>query len=233
MIGVAPVGWFDIASDVALKIKDLSLGWCRVRYLPAASELKALGDKHRTKELYYRTHKYLALFGVPIVFSAGAFSARFVELWLGSSMRVIAFPLALLVTINFLNLTSGPAFLIFAGSGYLKPAIQSSLLGIVLDVVLSLGLIYKFGFAGAALGTSVSLLLAAVFDMEVSQGERLPVRPIAARELFQTCGMRFGGYVGAPGGTFDEKFVLVWAGRHGVAFWSDLFGTNSSQSFFR
>jgi O-antigen/teichoic acid export membrane protein len=162
MIGVAPVGWFDIASDVALKIRSV-IGLVLGPVLPAASELNALGDKHRTKELYYRTHKYLALFGVPIVFSAGAFSARFVELWLGSSMRVIAFPLALLVTINFLNLTSGPAFLIFAGSGYLKPAIQSSLLGIVLDVVLSLGLIYKFGFAGAALGTSVSLLLAAVF----------------------------------------------------------------------
>jgi O-antigen/teichoic acid export membrane protein len=162
LVGLAPVGWFDIASDVALKIRSV-VGLVLGPVLPAASELDALRDRARTRELYYRTHKYLALAGIPVVCGVIAFSARFVDLWLGPSMHVIAFPLALLVAINFVNLASGPAFLIFAGRGYLKPAIQSSILGIVLDIVLSLGLIYKFGFAGAAMGTSVSLFIAAVF----------------------------------------------------------------------
>jgi O-antigen/teichoic acid export membrane protein len=49
----------------------------------------------------------------------------------------------------------------------MRPGVQSAVLGIVLNVVLSLGLIYKFGFAGAVLGTSASLILASGFFISV------------------------------------------------------------------
>jgi O-antigen/teichoic acid export membrane protein len=159
LVGVAAVGWYDIASDIALKIRG-SLGIILSPVLPAASELNALADESRMRELYYRTHKYLALFGVPAVCYVISISNRFVELWLGPSMIVIAVPLSVLLAVNYLNLATGPGFLIFAGSGYMKPGIQSALLGLVLNVVLSLVLIYKFGFAGAVVGTSVSLIVA-------------------------------------------------------------------------
>ena len=162
LIGVAPVGWFDIASDVAVKIRAV-IGLILGPVLPAASELHALRDESRTRELYYRTHKYLAVLGIPAVVCTDAFARRFVELWLGPAMAVIAAPLAILVTVAFFNLASGPGFLIFAGQGHLKPAIQSSVLGIALNAGLSLALIHKFGFAGAAIGTAVSLFLAAAF----------------------------------------------------------------------
>lgn len=162
LIGVAPVGWFDVASDVAIKIRAV-IGLLLGPVLPAASELNALGDETRTRVLYYRTHKYLAVFGIPAVICATSFCRRFVELWLGPTMAVIAVPMSLLITASFFNLVSGPGFLIFAGRGYLKPAVQSCALGVILNIFVSLGLIYKFGFAGAAVGTSVSLSLAALF----------------------------------------------------------------------
>ncbi len=117
------------------------------------------------RELYYRSHKYLALFGVPVVCYVVAISHRFVELWLGPNFRMIALPLSVLLVVNFFNLTTGPGFLIFAWRGNLGPGVQSSTLGIVLNVVLSLGLIYKFGFAGAVLGTTASLTLASGYFM--------------------------------------------------------------------
>ncbi|MBZ5666306.1 MAG: oligosaccharide flippase family protein [Acidobacteriia bacterium] len=162
LVGVDPVGWYDIASDVALKVRG-SIGFILSPVLPAASELNALGDEARIKELYFRTHKYLALCGVPVICYVVAISNRFVELWIGSSMKLIALPLSVILIVNFVNLTTGPGFLIFAGKGDMKPGIQSAMLGVVLNVVLSLGLIYKFGFAGAVLGTSVSLIAAAAF----------------------------------------------------------------------
>jgi O-antigen/teichoic acid export membrane protein len=164
LVGVAPVGWYDIASDIALKVRG-SVGFILSPVLPAASELNALGDASRMRELYYRSHKYLALCGVPAVCYVVAVSGRFTELWLGSSMRMLAIPLSVLLIANFVNLATGPGFLIFAGSGYMRPGIQSALLGLALNVVLSLGLIYKFGFAGAVLGTSVSLILASGYFM--------------------------------------------------------------------
>jgi len=161
LVGVAPVGWYDIASDIALKVRGC-VGLVLSPVLPAASELDALGDESRMEELYFRTHKYLALFGVPSVCFVAAISRRFLELWIGPGMAMIALPLSILVIVNFFNLTTGPGFLIFAGRGYMKPGVQSAMLGIVLNVVFSLGLIYKFGFAGAVAGTSASLIVASL-----------------------------------------------------------------------
>jgi O-antigen/teichoic acid export membrane protein len=166
LTGVGAAGWYDIASDVALKVRGV-IGLILSPVLPAASELDALGDESRMKELYYRAHKYLALFGVPVVCYVVVVSKRFVELWIGSNLKVIALPLSVLLVASFFNLATGPGFFIFAGSGYLKPGIQSALLGMILNVVLSLALIYKFGFTGAVLGTSISLTVAAIFFLYV------------------------------------------------------------------
>jgi len=164
LVGVAPVGWYDIASDVALKVRG-AVGLILTPVLPAASELNALGDESRLRELFYRTHKYLALLGVPLVCYIATISNRFVELWLGPNLRMIALPMSVLLVVNFFNLATGPGFVIFVGSGYLKPGVQSATLGIVLNIVLSLGLIYKFGFAGAVMGTAAALILASGYFM--------------------------------------------------------------------
>lgn len=164
LVGVAQVGWYDIASEVALKVRG-AIGLILSPVLSAASELDALRDETRMRELYYRAHKYLALFGVPVVCYIVAISQRFVELWLGPNLRMIALPLSVLLVVNFFNLATGPGFLIFAGSGYMRPGVQSAIMGIVLNVFLSLGLIYKFGFAGAVLGTSSALIIASGYFM--------------------------------------------------------------------
>ena len=170
LVGVAAVGWYDIASDVSLKVRG-AIGFVLSPVLPAASELNALGDERRMKELYYRTHKYLALIGVPAVCLMAAAASRFVQLWIGNGLSMVAFPLSVLVVINFLNLTTGPGFLIFAGRGYLKPGVNSAILGVLVNVPLSLGLIYRFGFSGAVLGTSVSLFVASAYFIYVFHRE--------------------------------------------------------------
>ena len=163
-IGVAPVGWYDIASDTALKLRG-AIGLILSPVLPAASELDALGDKSRMRELYYRSHKYLALVGVPVVCFMAAVSRRFVELWLGPHLTMISLPLAVLLAVNFFNLATGPGFMIFAGTGNLGPGVRSALLAIVLNIFLSLGLIYRFGFTGAVIGTAGALTLASAYFM--------------------------------------------------------------------
>src|SRR5579862_325715 len=159
MVGVSAAGWYDIGSDLALKIRGC-IGVVLSPVLPAASELNALADESRMKELYFRAHKYLALCGVPAVCYAVSVSNRFVELWLGPGMSMVVLPLNALLITNFVNLTTGPGFLIFAGRGYLKPGIKSAGFGLILNFLLSLVLIYKFGFPGAVVGTSLSLILA-------------------------------------------------------------------------
>ncbi len=169
LVGVAPVGWYDIASDTALKVRG-AIGFVLGPVLPAASQLNALGDEIRMKQLYYRTHKYLAIFGVPAVCFIAAASREFLLLWLGPGMVILAVPLSILLIVNFFNLATGPGFCILAGKGDLKPGIQSATLGVVINLFLSFGLIYKFGFTGAVLGTSLSLIIAAIYFMSLFHG---------------------------------------------------------------
>jgi O-antigen/teichoic acid export membrane protein len=162
LVGVSAAGLYDIASDVALKIGS-AIGIVLGPVMPAASELGALKDDRRLFELYYRAHKYLAFVGVPVVCYVGAVSTRFVQLWIGPSFEVVVLPLVILVFVNFFNLMSGPGFLILAGNGNLGPGMRSAVAGIVLNAGLSLIFIYKFGFAGAVVGASTSLVIATAY----------------------------------------------------------------------
>jgi len=162
MVGVAAAGWYDIASDVALKIRG-AIGFLLSPVLPAASELSALGHSDGIRELYFRTHKYLALIGVPAVLYICAVSGRFVELWIGPDMKMVVTPLCVLLAVSLINLATGPGFLIYAGSGNLKPGMDAALMGIVVNVAISFTLIKWYGFAGAVFGTSASLIIAAAY----------------------------------------------------------------------
>jgi O-antigen/teichoic acid export membrane protein len=169
-VGVVSVGWYDIASDLALKLRGIpSLVLAPV--MPAASELDARNDSARITHLYFRTHKYLALVGTPVVFYTALVAKRFVTLWVGPSYGFIGLPLSILLAVNFFNLTTGPGFFILMGKGNLRPGLRSSIFGIVLNLTLSLFLIRAYGVQGAVIGTSVSLGLASAYFLVQYQWE--------------------------------------------------------------
>jgi O-antigen/teichoic acid export membrane protein len=160
-VGVVPVGWYNIASDVGLKIRripELLLS----PVMAAASELDARGQERTVEELYNRLHKYLAFVGAPLAIYVLGVSGRFVDLWLGPALHVVAFPLTVLVWVNFLNLTTGPGFLILVGRGLLRPATNATLIGLFLIVTLSFVLIYKLGFSGAVIGILLAVIVATI-----------------------------------------------------------------------
>jgi O-antigen/teichoic acid export membrane protein len=161
-VGVVSVGWYEISSDLALKLRAIP-GLVLAPVMPAASELDARNDTGRIMNLYLRAHKYLALIGIPLVVYTMLVAKRFVVLWIGSSYSFIAWPLSILLAVNFINLMTGPGFLILTGRGKLRPGLYSAILGIVLNLTLSLFLIRSYGFRGAVIGTSLSLCLASGF----------------------------------------------------------------------
>jgi O-antigen/teichoic acid export membrane protein len=160
--GVVAAGGYDIASSLALKLRAVP-GLVLAPVMPAASELNALDSQSKLADLYFRSHKYLACIGIPFVTYAVFISKPFVRLWIGPDLIFVAVPLSVLLIVNFLNLLTGPGLLIFIGIGKLKPGLYSAVLGIVINVSLSFFLIRAYGFGGAVIGTSVSLLLASLF----------------------------------------------------------------------
>jgi O-antigen/teichoic acid export membrane protein len=169
-VGVVSVGWYDIPSDLAVKLRGIP-SLVLVPVMPAAAELNALGDQDRLRNLYFRAHKYLAFIGVPFVLYIAFVSKQFVDLWVGASLSVIAFPLSVLLIVNFVNLMTGPGSLLLVAAGKLKPGLYSAVLGILLNLCLSLFLIRAYGFPGAVVGTSLSLVIASGFFLWMFQRE--------------------------------------------------------------
>jgi O-antigen/teichoic acid export membrane protein len=181
--GVVFVGWYDISGDLALKLRGIpSLVLAPI--MPAASELHARSDQSRLSQLYYRTHKYLALIAVPLASYIIFVSRDFVELWVGPSLSIIAIPLSVLVIVNFLNLTTGPGLLILVGGGKLRPGLHSAVFGIVLNVTLSLFLIRAYGFQGAVIGTSISIVAGSVFFLYLFHRETKGAFPKVIRTAY-------------------------------------------------
>lgn len=169
-VGVVPVGWYDIASDLAVKLRGVP-GFVLAPIMPAASELNAHGDESKLSDLYYRAHKYLALIGIPFVAYVIFIAKRFVELWVGPGLKIVAIPLSILLAINFINLMTGPGLFILWGKGRLQPGLYSAFLGMTLNLSLSFFLIRAYGFSGAVLGTSLSLGIASIFFLYLFQRE--------------------------------------------------------------
>jgi O-antigen/teichoic acid export membrane protein len=131
--------------------------------MAAASELDARGELAKLQELYERSHKYLALMGVPLIFFVIYVAKRAVALWLGQSLSLVAAPLAILVVACFLNLITGPGYLILIGKGYLVPGMKSALFGMALNLSLGAILTYLYGFWGAVWITSMSVVGGAAY----------------------------------------------------------------------
>jgi O-antigen/teichoic acid export membrane protein len=167
-VGVVPVGLYNMASEGASKFRRfpaLLLG----PVMAAASELDAAEEHQKLSELYFRCHKYIAVVAVPLVVF-GIFDARLlVNLWVGSRYSVIALPFVVLLFANFVNQLGGPAWSITVGRGALRPSVYASLLATVLNVVLSLALIKRYGFSGAVLGTALPMIISAFYFLKLAR----------------------------------------------------------------
>ena len=160
--GLTPAGWYDIANDLAMKIRNLP-ALLITPLMPASSELEARRDRVRAEALYYRAHKYLAVAGAGIVLVVTLFAHRFVELWLGPGFNGTARALIVLTGVQIGNLAAAPALLMLIGKGILKPAVRFAVVGMTGTLVVSTMLIASFGFTGALYGTSISVLGAAAY----------------------------------------------------------------------
>jgi O-antigen/teichoic acid export membrane protein len=160
--GLTAAGWYDIANDLAMKVRNFP-ALLITPLMPAAAELDARQDDGRAQELYYRAHKYLAFAGVGMFLVVTILARRFVELWLGPGFGGTARALIVLSGVQIGNLAAAPALLIFIGRGILQPAVRFAVVGMTGTLVVSTTLIALFGFTGALYGTSVSVLGAAAY----------------------------------------------------------------------
>ena len=212
--GPTPVGWYEIGSDLALKLRNAP-ALLMTPLMPAAAELEARRDDARTSELYYRSHKYLAFIGVAMFAVVWLLAHRFVDLWLGPGFSATARALVVLTGVQIANLAGGPALLILVGRGTLGPAVRFAVVGMFGTVIVSSILISRWGFAGALYGTAISVLSATAYLIVMFHTEM----SFSLRRLVPIYGKSFlwGACVVAGASVVVPVPQLHWSGMIGTA----------------
>jgi O-antigen/teichoic acid export membrane protein len=174
-IGIVPVGWYSIASQGAAKVKripDLLLG----PVLAAASQLDAGQERKKLERLHFRAHKYLAVVAVPSALFAVITARQLMRIWVGKHLALVAACFAVLVIGNLFSQMGAPTYFIMVGRGVLRPTVYASLIAAALNIVLSLIFIQRWGFAGAALGTAIPMIVSTLYFLTACRSQfRVPL----------------------------------------------------------
>ncbi|MFA5162292.1 MAG: polysaccharide biosynthesis C-terminal domain-containing protein [Elusimicrobiales bacterium] len=156
------VTFFQLASSVIEQVKALPLLLLQA-LLPAFSELDARGNRAGVIDNYIRGTRYIALFALPI-FALVLVSARDIMLvWMGPGYDQSAIIIRILAVGWAAAVISGVRSVVLQAIA--KPGIEmrAGIVAAVLNIPLSVFFIKQFGFAGVALGTSLALIVSALY----------------------------------------------------------------------
>ncbi len=186
------VAFYEVATTVAFTMRMVPFAIVSA-ILPAASEIKATRDESSLKELYMRSSKYLSLVSIPLLFFVFFLAPAIIKVWLGGGFELSVITLQVLVLGYFANIMTFSGSQVAIGLGKPDYVMKSSIIATVLNLILSVLLIIKIGYLGAALGTSVAMIIAAgyfIFTLHRTLGianfaffQRVLLSPIGASAI--------------------------------------------------
>ncbi len=184
LAGVSFSGLYEIGAKVA-NVTNLFPALFLPSVLPAASELQVVQDRRRLQDLYVRGTKYLMMLLAPVCVFAVLHAGLIIRAWMGFMARPES-----VLAVQFLTLAYG-AYLVSSvgrymarGMGALGFELSGSTALTALNIVLSVVLIKKIGFAGALWGTSVAALTgSAWFLMRFHRFLGFPIRRLMTKSV--------------------------------------------------
>ncbi|HAL61301.1 MAG TPA: hypothetical protein DCP08_02715 [Chloroflexi bacterium] len=161
-LGVRPVAFYELGYKIVYTGKVLPRILTSA-IMPAASQLATQEDIEALRELYYRASKYLALASAPITAFLISSAPLVMSTWMGPGYQISALVIQSLALGHLVHLLTGVGTMIARGIG--KPEVETryTLLLLVMNTVLSVGLIAKIGFLGALVATPLSLIVSSSY----------------------------------------------------------------------
>jgi O-antigen/teichoic acid export membrane protein len=161
-LGIAAVSFYEIGSRLTSFMRAVPLVMISA-LIPATSELGARNDRERLQRTYYLASKYVCMLTVAMVAFLILEARSVVHLWVGPSFESSVILIQILAIGYGVNVMGGVASQTGAGVGRPEFDMKSTVLLAVLNPILSLLLVRKFGAPGAAAGTTIALVLAATY----------------------------------------------------------------------
>ncbi|PYS56114.1 MAG: hypothetical protein DMG13_01130 [Acidobacteria bacterium] len=162
VLGLAAVSFYEVSSRLTSFMRAVPLVMLSA-LIPATSELGARNDREKILRTYLLVSKYVAMVTVALVAFLVLEAGSVVRLWLGKTFDQSAFLIQILAIGYGVNVLGGPASQMGAGVGRPEFDMRSTILLSIVNPVASLLLVRKFGAPGAAAGTSLALIAAAIY----------------------------------------------------------------------
>jgi O-antigen/teichoic acid export membrane protein len=162
VVGLASVSFYEVAARLATFMRAVPLVMLSA-LIPAASELGARNDAEKIERTYLTVSKYIAIVTVAGISFLLLDASPIVRLWLGNGFDQSALLIQILAIGYGVNILGGAASQIGAGVGRPEFDMHSMILLSVVNPILSFFLARRFGAPGAAAGTSIALVTAAVY----------------------------------------------------------------------
>lgn len=162
-LSIGLVTFYQLGSSIVERTKGILLLPVPALF-PAFSEIDAKGEKGKLIEGYTRITKYLSLIAIPIYIFVIISASQIMTVWMGPGYEKSARIIQILSIGHLLAILSagvGNAVL----QGIARPDIEmkAGILNVVVNLPLSIFLILKFGFMGAAFATMLSWSITATY----------------------------------------------------------------------
>jgi O-antigen/teichoic acid export membrane protein len=158
-LGTASVSFYEVSSRLTLFMRALPLVMISA-LIPATSELRARKDRNRILQTYLMASKYVAMLTVAMASFLMVEARSVLLLWLGKGFESSVLLVQILAVGYGANILGGPASQTGAGIGRPEFDMRGTVLLTILTPILGLGLVQRFGAAGAAAGTCIAFLAA-------------------------------------------------------------------------
>lgn len=160
VLGVASVSFYEVSSRLTSFMRAAPLVMISA-LIPATSELDARKDRTKILQTYLLASKYVAMITVAMVAFLVLEARSVLTLWLGNGFENSVILVQILAIGYGVNVLGGAASQTGAGVGRPEFDMRSTVLLAVLNPILSMVLVQRYGAAGAAAGTSLALVISA------------------------------------------------------------------------
>jgi O-antigen/teichoic acid export membrane protein len=131
--------------------------------VPAFSEIEAKGERRKLIESYVRSTKYLSFFTAPLFVFVAVAANRIMFIWMGTGYGQAVIVIQILAAAFLLNMLARVAAALCLAIEKPEYMMNSSLVMVFSNIVLSIVFIKFMGFAGVAWGTMVAVNLGTVY----------------------------------------------------------------------
>ncbi len=165
--GSAQVAYYAVPASIAFRIHGFVANIMGVVF-PLCSELHATGQKLKLRELYLKASKYAFIVAISITTPLVVLSGQVMKYWMGNEYALKGSLVLILLTISsfFVSLSIIPALLL---DGIGKPRVNAffSVLSALLNILLCILLIPRYGVTGAALANLANFVLVVLYLVTV------------------------------------------------------------------